>query len=102
MDENTNLKFLENLNYILYCKNLHEDYQFVYSESPNGFEFVLQEIKNTGQTFLVYDSNSSLPDIGLEEKWETGVIDFEGAVLGTIKHNIKEYINILNKALEVL
>lgn len=88
--ENENLKIVDKLNDLLYKNKKEEKYQFIYSQSPNGFHIEFQEIYKTGQTFLVFNSNESIPE-NIEELYERGTFSYEEMVIKVIQHNMRMY-----------
>jgi hypothetical protein len=100
--ENENLKIVDKLNDHLAKQDkqnkssLEGKYQFIYSQSPNGFRIEFQEIYETGQTFLVFDSNESIPE-SIEELYEKDVFSYEEMVIKVIQHNIRLHIENLKE-----
>jgi hypothetical protein len=100
--KNENIAILDELNDWLAEKNKERKYQFVYTQSPNGFSFALNEFKTLGQSYLVFSSEDSLPDIGIEEKYENGELNFKQVVIETIKHNIMVHTMHLKTVSKIL
>lgn len=94
--ENENLKIVDKLNDLLYKNKKEEKYQFIYSQSPNGFHIEFQEIYKTGQTFLVFDSNEPIPE-SIEELYERDFLTYEDVVIKIIQHNIKLFEEYLEE-----
>jgi hypothetical protein len=93
--DNENLRIVDKLNDHLYNEK-HDKYQFIFSMSPNGFQIELQEMYETGQSFLVFDSNDSIPDT-IEELYEKDIFSYEEMVIKVIQHNIRLHIEHLKE-----
>lgn len=94
--DNENLRIVDKLNDHLYKNEKLNKYQFIFLASPNGFQIEFEEMYETGQTFLVFDSNDSIPD-SIEELYEKDIFSYEEMVIKVIQHNIRLHIEHLKE-----
>jgi uncharacterized protein YnzC (UPF0291/DUF896 family) len=99
--KNENIAILDELNDWLAEKNKERKYQFVYTQSPNGFSFALNEFKTLGHSYVVFDSNEPLSGM-IEEAYEANDLTFRQIVLEMIKRNIQTHIKTLEIAAQIM
>jgi hypothetical protein len=92
--DNENIEILADLNDFLTENSKESIYQFIYSQSPNGFIFELEEFAFTGQSFVVFDSNERFSE-EIEDKYEKDIYTYKEALVASIKYNIQTHIKTL-------